>query len=216
MVSLSPGTACTPIGDWIDGLDQGTSGTGGGPQDDDDDDDEEDSEDEGPSLIDELPTEEGTIELDCKLANDEDFCWYEFAQAASNCLSEPLATGRLDSARRNCSYSSGEVVEFHAALPEPGGDLDDHEWSFSVLDAKGDECLRVDDYSAQYDGWSLELRMGSKKAEITKVGRRHHIVCTNGKVYRSKDDAWLGECPHLAPKFEVFGIKKDESCSRLF
>lgn len=209
ILALCVAAGCTPVEDWLEGLGvEDETGTGDESGEDPSGQDESDSEGSSEeSLLDELPSDEDWEQLDCTVAMDSDFCWYEFARSAASCLAKSQGPGEFDAARETCSFEDGASVEFGS--PVPDSDLDDFEWNFSVRDDGGDECLRVEDDSAQYDGWSLRLTHDGETGELMKVGRAQRIKCPNGKIYRSRDDEWIDDCAGVAPKFRAWTIASD-------
>lgn len=125
--------------------------------------------------------------LDCAwLAGDN--CWKSSLAEAAACLPPKTETGTLSADMKTCTYASGPVVTFDAALtlPLPA----DPTWSFTVT-SSGQPCLRYQD--AANAGFTVSVNGRAFTETSSGLGLR--VTCPDGKAYANSNAFDLLNCP---------------------
>jgi hypothetical protein len=126
----------------------------------------------------------GSLALDCAwLASNN--CYKTTVAAAATCLPNSTETGTLSADNKTCTYTSGKVVTFDAALALPLANGTGDSIAFTVTSG-GSQCFR-------YQKFSFTSSAGTF-TESTSGGTTFSATCPDGKVYSNSNALTLLGC----------------------
>jgi len=129
------------------------------------------------------------MKLDCAYLGSDN-CWKTTATAATSCLPADGTTGVLSGDNTSCTYASGQLVTFAAALVLPlPSQFED--WNFTVT-TNGQPCLHYEESSS---GFEMTVGGQDTVAEMLFGAGGLELTCPDGTTFSNANALSLLDCP---------------------